>query len=488
MNLGILNSKKHYLYELALRIEEKNKNKNKIKHRDLINFITDTHQKMFNEKFTVKKFHEEICDLLTKCAHRKLDNKYIVIVNMPPRYSKTQIISYYVMWCFLQNPMARFIYSTYSQKLSLKTSREIKKGLIQIYKQQASFSKDSAELWETNAGGGFWAATMLGAVTGFGAGDMYATPFSGDLIIDDPQKPIDAFYDTMRNNVIENFSQTFWSRRNNQDKIPIILIQQRIHVDDLSGWIINKSGFRFERYVIKAIDDSGNPTFPERVSKNTLEDLKAASPYTFYAQQQQEPKAFTGNFFLTDKVTLISVEEFRSRETWMKYYVRSWDFAGVKKESKPREKNDYTRGVLLCTDGISVYILDIKSHHGTVDQNDILLVETAIQDGWNVVITVPEDPGSAGQHYVDYLQSLKELKGYTLHPIRPTNNKQLRAAPFAAYLNQGKIIIVSDEQDEFKWNQVLLEEMASFPFGQHDDIIDACSDAFHMIHSVNKFI
>jgi predicted phage terminase large subunit-like protein len=394
------------------------------------------------------------------------------------------------MWCFLQNEMARFIYATYSQKLSLKTSREIKKGLTQIHHKKSSFSKDSAELWETNSGGGFWAATMGGAVTGFGAGDIYATPYSGDLIIDDPQKPSDSFYETMRQNVIENFSQTFWSRRNNQDKIPIIIIQQRVHTDDLSGWLMRDSKFRYTNYKLTAIDNITNQaTFPERVSLETLLELKKASPYTFAAQQQQEPQSFSGNFFITDKTRIISANEFREKEWLMKFFIRSWDFAGVKKSNnKPSEKNDYTRGVLCCTDGEFLYILDVKSHHGTVDQNEILLVKTAQSDGWKTMITVPEDPGSAGQHYVDYLQSLQQLSNYTLNSIRPTHNKQLRAAPFASFLNMGKVIIVSDEEDVEKWNVSLLEELASFPYGIHDDQIDCLSDAFSIIHNVKKYL
>lgn len=475
----------HYLYKFA-EIKEK-KQKKVCEVPPLLEFIVDTHRRTYNEEFIVLPFHEEMAELLTKCAMRQLDN-YIVIINMPPRYSKTQFISYYVQWCFLKNEMARFIYATYSQKLSLKTSREIKKGLVQVHGKKASFSKDSAELWETNSGGGFWAATMGGAVTGFGAGDLSATPYGGDLIIDDPQKPSDAYYATMRANLIENFSQTFWSRRNNQDKIPIIIIQQRVHVHDLSGWIMNESGYRYTQYSIKAIDEQGNATFPQRVSKETLLELKRASPYTFAAQQQQEPKEFTGNFFLIDNTRIMPVSEWRQKEWMMNFYVRSWDFAGVKKETRPNEKNDYTRGVWCSTDGEFFYILDLKSHHGTVEQNEILLTKTAKMDGWKTIITIPEDPGCAGQHYVDYLQSLPQLGGYTLNAIRPTHNKQLRAAPLASYLNMGKVIIVSDDEDEDKWNSKVLEEMASFPYGQHDDIIDALSDAFHLIHSIKKFL
>jgi predicted phage terminase large subunit-like protein len=456
---------------------------------NFLGFVIYAHQVIENEAFIVKYFHHDICDLLTQCAHRTLPQGiYILILNMPFRYSKTKLIIYYMIYCFLMNERAKFIYTTYSEKLSLRTSREVKNGLTLNFGRKASLSKDSAHLWETKSGGGLWATTMQGSVTGFGAGDIYCTPCSGDLIMDDPQKAADAFYETKRNTLNENISNTFWSRRNNLDRIPIILIQQRLHPDDTSNYLMQKYPNSYIRYCVKGIDDDGESSFPERVSKETLLDLKQASSYTYYSQVQQEPKGYAGNFFLVDQTQIISVKEFREKEWLMKAFVRSWDFAGIKKESKPSEKHDYTRGVLTCTDGQMIYILDVATHRGTVDQNALLLTKKAKEDGPRVIITVPEDPGVAGQAYVDYLQTLPDLGGYTLNPIRPTQNKQLRAAGFASFLNRGNVVLVDDSEDGYRWNALLLEELASFPFSTHDDQVDCLSDAFNFLHNINKYI
>src|ERR1700679_2197448 len=98
------------------------------------------------------------------------------------------------------------------------------------------------------------------------------------------------------------------------------------------------------------------------------------------------------------------------------------------------------------------------------------------------------DPGVGGKRYVDYLQHLPELRGVTLHPMPTNQNKMLRAAPFASFLNRGKVKIVSDDTDIDKWNLDLLGELASFPHGTHDDIVDACSDAFTLIHEIKGYI
>lgn len=401
----------------------------------------------------------------------------------------TLFLIYYMAWCFLKNPAAKFIYASYSQKLSLKTSREVK-NILYYTGQKSNFSKDSNELWELKGGGALWSTSIQGSVTGFGAGTLDPdVECAGDLICDDANKISDTFYQVMRDTVNDNFISTFWSRRNNMDRVPIIVVQQRVHTEDLSGFLMKDSKFKYTNYVLKAIGDDGKSTFPERVSLDTLAELKAASPYTFSAQQQQSPQEYSGGFFDVSKVEIITPNEFRKREYYAgKIWVRAWDFAGTSKKSMTTEKHDWTRGVLACTDGKKMYITHMASHRGTVEQNAILLVKTACGDGPRVIITVPEDTNTAGAAYVDYLQNLPELTGFSLNPIRPTHNKQLRAAGMASFLNMGNVVVVDDSEDDFKWNGVLLSELASFPTASHDDCVDCLSDLFTYMHNIMKYI
>ncbi len=435
---------------------------------DLLPFVVDTHKMMFNEKFIVKSFHEEMAELLTRCAKRELDN-YILIINMPPRFSKTQFISYYIMWCFLKNEMAKFIYATYSHTLSLKCSREIKKGLIQFHNKKAAFSKDSAELWETKAGGGLYATSMGGAVTGFGAGDLFASPYSGDLIIDDSMKASDCFSESMRNNLIENFSNTFWSRRNNLDRIPIINIQQRLHVKDLSGWIMNDSNYPYTAYKIKALDENDEPTFPERVSKETLLELKAASPHTFSAQQQQEPTSFSGNFFLREWFEVLDILP----GGWIKE-VRYWDRASTLPNAGNLDP-DWTRGLKMLKYPNGIWIVaDLKSLRDTPLKIETLIKNTASQDGYETIIYGEQDPGSAGTSDIGYFT--RNLAGYMVQITKPSENKEVRARGVAAQCQAGNIKILRSS-----WNEDFFSELENFPNGAHDDIVDTLSGAFNAL-------
>ncbi len=227
------------------------------------------------------------------------------------------------------------------------------------------------------------------------------------------------------------------------------------------------------RYCVRGINEDNESIFPERVSTETLLELKLASSYTFYSQVQQEPKAFSGEFFLVEKTSIMPLKEFRQSEWMMRAWIRAWDFAGTSKESKSsheRKDLDYTRGVLCCTDGKKLYICHVATHRGTIEGNATLLVKNANSDGFSVTITTPIDPGHAGEAYHDYLQSLPELGGHSLVGIRPTQNKNLRASGFASFLNLGNVVIVSDEEDDVKWNNELLTELAAFPMGAHDDM------------------
>ena len=454
----------------------------------LIQFACDTHYHMYNERFVVKQFHEEMCEMLTLAALMKLEHP-IVVLNTPPRFGKSVLLMRFIEWSFLHNPRAKFLYATYEKKLSLTMSREIKKNLMTIHGMQSSFDKDSAELWTTHENGMFLATSIMGAAVGFGAGDIYATPYSGAVILDDCQKPVDAFYQTKRDSVNTNFTNTFWSRRNNLDKIPLINNQQRLHVEDLSGFIMNKSGYAYTLFKVKALNEFGESVFPERVSTQTLLELKQSSEYTFMSQQQQEPILSSGGAFNVEKVNLISLADFREKyEPFCGYWVRSWDFAGVSKEKKTNiGDRDYTRGVLMCTDGERVFMVGLASHRGKVGENDELLVETSNNDHWSVVYTIPADPGVAGEHYVDHLRSLPGLKGRELYPMRRTTNKELHAAPFASFVNTGKFYMIMDDEDVDKWNYATMDELRAFPHGRHDDIIDGAADAYFQMHQVKKF-
>lgn len=170
-----------------------------------------------------------------------------LVVNVPPGYSKTEIASIaYMARGLAINNQARFLHLSYSQKLVLLnsgTTREIVKSeaFQQMWPIDVKNDTDSKNIWHTTVNGGITATPAGGQVTGFRAGHMgeegVAPVFSGALGIDDPVKPDDAYSETIREAVNNGYNETI-SSRVAIETIPIIVIMQRIHWNDLSGYLL----------------------------------------------------------------------------------------------------------------------------------------------------------------------------------------------------------------------------------------------------------
>lgn len=192
----------------------------------------------FGFKMLVNWHHVLICETLQKVIDGKIKR---LIINIPPGYTKTELATIgFIARGLAINPMSKFMHLSYSSSLALENS-SVARNIIKSQEYQAMWSlelkddSDSKQKWWTKQGGGVYAAAAGGQVTGFRAGHM-TNEFNGALIIDDPVKPDDADYEE-RKRVNNRFNETIKSRLAHEG-VPIILIQQRIHKMDLSGYLL----------------------------------------------------------------------------------------------------------------------------------------------------------------------------------------------------------------------------------------------------------
>ena len=164
-----------------------------------------------------------------------------LIITIPPGYTKTEqaVISFMARGLAL-NPRARFMHLSYSDQLALLNSSQtravVKSAEFQrLWPRELRNDTDSKSLWWTEQGGGVYAASMRGQVTGFRAGQM-EPGFTGALVIDDGVKPDDALTVEI-GKVNERYNSTVQSRLAHQ-KIPVIVIMQRIAHNDLAGFLL----------------------------------------------------------------------------------------------------------------------------------------------------------------------------------------------------------------------------------------------------------
>lgn len=409
--------------------------------------------------------HRAICDALMRVYRGECSR---LIINIPPRYSKTELaVINFVAWSLGQAPDCEFIHTSYSATLAANNSAHVRE-LVRHEAYRAIFpavevADDSRakDHWKTTAGGVMYAAGAGGTITGFGAG-KHRDGFGGAIIIDDPHKADEARSDVVRAGVIDWFQTTLESRKNSPHT-PVVLIMQRLHEDDLSGWLLRGgNGETWEHLCLSAWHDAEEttPLWPEKHSAEDLRRMEQASAYTFAGQYRQLPAPPSGGMFKPDQMPVIDAIPAGAIE-----WVRGWDLAAT-------TGGDYTAGGKIgkLRDGRYV-ISDMVRMRAGPDDRDAALKNTASRDGVGVRIGIPQDPGQAGKTQVLHLT--RQLAGWPVRTSPESGDKITRAEPLASQVNVGNVLLLRGG-----WNDDLISEMRLFPNGRNDDQIDALSRAF----------
>lgn len=265
-------------------------------------------------KFVVNYHHERICDALDKVLKGEITR---LIINLPPRYSKTEIVvKNFIAKGLSMNPSSKFIHLSYSDDLACDNSEEVRElvkseSYQQLYPYvQIRQGSDSKKKWYTTEGGGVYATAAGGQVTGFGAGAVdeeqdlcseitkikQSNTFSGAIIIDDPIKPDDANSEAAREKVNTKFETTIRNRVNSRNT-PIIIIMQRLHEHDLCGYLQEIEPDTWEVLSLPAISyEEGEPKalWPFKHTLEELNKIKDANSTVFETQYMQNPTPLEG--------------------------------------------------------------------------------------------------------------------------------------------------------------------------------------------------
>lgn len=189
----------------------------------------------------IGQHHRVLCDTLVAVSEGKYKR---LIVNIPPGYSKTLFVSIlWPAWCMARYGKCRFLPISYSKDLVLRNSEMLKKIVFSnefryFWNLKEHGSTKSKQRWMTTRGDEVYCASSKGAVTGFRAGSIDKDKFTGAMLIDDALKPGDGFSKRKRREVNRNFDNTLRSRLACEDT-PIVIIMQRLHEDDLVGYLLN---------------------------------------------------------------------------------------------------------------------------------------------------------------------------------------------------------------------------------------------------------
>lgn len=207
-----------------------------------------------------------------------------------------------------------------------------------------------------------------------------------------------------------------------------------------------------------------DPTYLSKLKNLPRVEMERLLYGSWYARPEQ------AGLFKRDWVSLVP-----HPNTKAKRRVRSWDLA-FSKPSEQYPNPDWTRGLLVSKDKNNHYTIeDLVSMRDRVHVTEELIFKTAISDGTDVVITIPQDPAAAAGAYAKDLQRRLAEMGFTCRLMRPVKSKVTRFAPFSSLAQAGFVSVV-----EAPWNKDFFDELENFDGvnkKKKDDIVDTASDA-----------
>ena len=455
--------KKQEILDLLNELEEaKSKEKSRT---DFLTFVN----KMW-PSFIAGRHHAIMADAFERVANGELKR---LIVNMPPRHTKSEFASYlFPAWFLGRYPEKKIIQTAHTAELAVGFGRKVRNLINQDDFQQVfpgiSLSSDSkaAGRWNTNKRGDYFAIGVGGAVTGKGA-DV--------LIIDDPHSEQEAALGAYNPEVYDKVYEWYTSgpRQRLQPGGAIIVVMTRWSVRDLTGQIMKSATQRagadeWEVIEFPAIMPSGDPLWPEFWPIEQLEALKAELPISKWsAQYQQDPTSEEGALI--------------KREWWQEWekdspppceaIIQSWDTAFLK-----TQRADYS----ACT---TWGVFNYPNEQGETVPNLILL------DAYKEKLEFPELKRAAYEKYWEYEpdQMIVEAKAAGSPLIFELRAMGIPVTEFTPSRGQDKIARANAVSDLFasgviwapptRWAEEVIEECAAFPAGEHDDLVDSTTQA-----------
>lgn len=429
-----------------------------------------------------------LCDELQKLAPYIIGRKkkpYDLIINIPPGTTKSTIVTImFPAWLWTQDPTVRIISNSYSADLSIEHAIKSRDIIISDkYKRlfpEVEIRKDKGQkkAYENTKTGSRIAASTGGTITGKHA----------HLILnDDPLNPAQAASDVERKTSNEH-TKTLSSRKVDKKNTITITIMQRLHDEDVTGYLIKKKedGIRHiclpaelsdrvrpievrEKYVNGLLD-------PVRLSRDVLTEAKIDLGSRGYANQyEQSPSAAGGNIIKKDWFKTITYPDFIRLRT--SEPIIFFGDTGYTEE----EQNDPSGFIATCKVGPLLYIT--HAHKVLLEFPELVrFVPTYVRSqGYTNTSSLRIEPKASGKSIVQYLKKSSDEINVTETPS-PTDSKEVRLTAASPTVEAGRVVLV-----EGGWNEEFVEEVCGFPTKPHDEYADLIGYAvsYHFPNGAN---
>lgn len=441
--------------------------------QDLASFIIRTYATVDASSPFLPNWHIRLlADYLIRASRREIKR---LVITLPPRSLKSIAASVALpAWMLGHNPALRIICASYSQDLAGKHARDCR-TVMQSSWYRAAFpnaalnpAKLAEHEFETMASGYRLSTSVGGTLTGRGG---------NFIIIDDPIKPMDAHSDTNRTAVKRWFDGTLLSRLDSKRDDVVILIMQRVHVDDLVAHVLEQVGWTHLQLPAIAVSDetfvlqaegpfkgvkvgrkAGEVLHPAREPMDVLNRVKAEiGSFVFTSQYQQMPVPPGGNIL---------------RQEWFKEtpagwapkpdarVIQSWDVAMTANDG-----SDWSVCTTWVDDGGDYHLIDAYRVRLSFPAVKKAVASRQLQFGAQTVLI--EDVG-IGTGLIQQLRSEGDVRPIG---IAPQGSKTDRMVAQSSKIEAGRVHLPRSAP----WRQEFMAEMMAFPHGRHDDQVDSVS-------------
>lgn len=410
---------------------------------------------------------EAICFALENVARGSTRR---LLITVPPRHGKSICTAVaFVAWVLGRDPSLKIMVASYGSELATKHARDFRTLVRSRFyghlfpSMRLEAGGDRLDEQITTANGGRKAISLGGAMTGFGA-DI--------IIVDDLMKAADAASATERQRVKDFYEGTLLSRLNDKTEGRIIAIQQRLHEDDLPGYLMETGQFEHVNLPAIAVDDAhvpvgfgkaklrrkGEALWPEREPLPTLEKLRIEmGPFAFSAQYQQDPTPPGGNRIRWEWFGTYDDDLRRQDFQWV---VQSWDTALTAEPT-----SDFSVGTTWGFRHSRWYLIDLC--RARFDFPDLKRRVRALAERWNTDAVLVEYAGSG----ISLVQQLRQEdpRYWRYSGRQPRQDKLTRMEAQTARLETGRYVVPSAAP----WLADFRRELLAFPKGKYDDQVDS---------------
>jgi predicted phage terminase large subunit-like protein len=402
-----------------------------------------------------------------------------VAYSTPPQEGKTTWIVHWIAWQLIRNPYMKVVYATYSQARANAVSRQIR-SLVKTWTPLAA-GASNIQMWSTREGGGLLAAGRGSAMTGF----------RSDLtVIDDPIKDMaEAQSELIRETTIEWFSSVVLTRMSNLSQI--VVIATRWHKDDLIAHVVKPDVLSADYVNIpaQAVEGPGGdplgrhvgdwlPSVQNRSEKSWTLIKRAVGTYVWQALYQGDPQVTGGSYLNPDKMDIIPWDNvvYQDERTGCMMtldralIIQSWDltFGQIDTARKKPTSGDYVAGHVYAVIGTKWILVDRVHERYTFTETVNAVLQMSAR--WPQTSRIYVEKKANGAALLNSLRKRAAL----IKPVEPQGSKEVRALAAQPEVDQGNVAILDTVLDPR-----MVQEFRDFPFGKHDDDVDAFTQAIN---------